>query len=332
MLAQPKYRVFLAWSGDTKHAAETIRACLQSKKVEVWWSDDTAKGEKFREEARRQIRSADLVVAIFPSEPSPWFLAEAGLAYFEEKVLPVTIDDAKVCEPFGAFQASSLSSQDLEDGDGASVHALVRSVETRLGLGEAELAGASTVRFFNGLFFAGTPTAGAVIISSLLVIALLDSDSYRSLELWKAGHTVWGAIFFGGAAFLALLFSRAGTSNSVAERHFEFLTGRYLFYIWMLIAIDQLVVGLLLINIPAPSLSEAWIIVAIVAYMASLLAFFLGYDVHRSAWVVNVYNRQSGKANRLTLAGNLCFGLGLLLVSIVVVLMSLRRSVDFPVF
>ena len=104
-----KARVFIAWSEETKEAACLIHKHLDDEHLSPWLSDQIESGAPFRTRIREAILAADLVIALFPKDPSRCHIAEAGLAYFEQKLLPVTIDTgqdkSEVVEPFGELQA-----------------------------------------------------------------------------------------------------------------------------------------------------------------------------------------------------------------------------------
>ncbi|MFK7862391.1 MAG: toll/interleukin-1 receptor domain-containing protein [Granulosicoccus sp.] len=92
-------RVFIAWSEETKNTADLIFNRLEEEELSAWLSDQIAWGAPFRKKIREAILSADLVIAVFPEEPSRWQIAEAGLAYFEQKLLPVVIDTGRRTTP-----------------------------------------------------------------------------------------------------------------------------------------------------------------------------------------------------------------------------------------
>ncbi|MFK7861573.1 MAG: toll/interleukin-1 receptor domain-containing protein [Granulosicoccus sp.] len=327
-------RVFIAWSEETKDAADLIFKRLEEEELSAWLSDQIAWGAPFRKKIREAILSADLVIAVFPEEPSRWQIAEAGLAYFEQKLLPVVIDTGnvkiEVIEPFSELQVRKISKPDLENRTGESIERLVREVKEKLGEGSSTDAFVRACRFTNRLYVAGVPIAGLLIVCSLLIAGLTSTEAGRELQLWKASHTVFGAIVYGGAAFVSLIFARTGVSTSFSERQFGFRIGRRLFYLWLIVALTQFFIGLMLLSeSPAYSHKDGWVFIAIISYLFSLGCWCAGYDRYRSA---NDADKE-GKPLKITITlcfvGNIFFGLGLLLSTLVIILMSLKNTIPW---
>ena len=80
--------IFIAWSEETKTVAALVHKRLSEAGLLVWMSSHIRAGDKFRDDIRKNIRRADLVIALMPAKPSNWIIAEAGLAYFQEKLFP----------------------------------------------------------------------------------------------------------------------------------------------------------------------------------------------------------------------------------------------------
>jgi hypothetical protein len=153
-------RVFVSWTHETEPAARMVLDRLSKAGLDPWISSEIRPGQRFRTEIRQRIRSADLVIAIFASDPSHWLTAEAGLAYFEEKLIPVAIDQANVVEPFSELQAHTLFSEDIDAGGGPSVDSLIDRVRTRLGHNVQHPLLNDLFRISNAAFFAGVPILG----------------------------------------------------------------------------------------------------------------------------------------------------------------------------
>lgn len=323
-------RIFIAWSAQTKPAAELICAQLEREKLSPWISDQIEWGAPFRQQIRDTIRGADLVIAVFPPDPSRWQIAEAGLAYFEQKLLPVVVVDdagaATVIEPFAELQVHGLAAADVHDGQGRTLVELVDAVREKLGETPDGWWGAMP-RFINRLFVTGVSLVGAAIVCALLVAGLVSDESGRQLELWRAGHTVFGAIVYGGGAFITLIFARAGVSTSFSERQFGFRVARHLFHIWLGVALAQFFVGLaLLAESPAYSYRHGWVFVAILAYLFAIAFWYAAYDRYRSANEADRDGRALPVWTALSFAGNLLSVTGLSLMTLVIVLMSLKPT------
>jgi hypothetical protein len=137
-------------------------------------------GSKFRDAIRRSICDADLVIAVLPREPSRWLTAEAGLAYFEEKLLPIAIDEDDVVEPFNELQTHMVNRKDLHADPRPSILQLIELVEAKLGFAPDNLLVSMVVRLFNTLFFYGIPLIGLVLVSAGLVYGLLRAQNSSS--------------------------------------------------------------------------------------------------------------------------------------------------------
>ena len=293
-------------------------------------------GSRFRDEVRRSIQNADLVIAILPREPSRWLTAEAGLAYFEEKLLPVAIDEECIVEPFNELQTHILASADINLGSGSSIERLVSLVDKRLGFAPDNIFVAAVIRLINVLFYFGIPLVGLLIVCTLLVLALVSQPSDVAgtepdveLHLWKAGHTVLGSIVYGGAAFIALIFARANTIRSLAGRHASFSTAQQMFIIWFLVALGQFVVGLYLLDVSKPyERGHDWVFASVVLYMATLVLGLLGFIFHFASHKLSSHGELFGNAGHYALLGNISFSFALITLTSVLVLMSLRGDLN----
>lgn len=323
--------IFVAWTKETEAAAKVVCRRLQSQGLSAWMSIHMEAGSRFRDEVRWSIRNSDLVIAILPMEPSKWLTAEAGLAYFEEKLLPIGIDQACTVEPFSELQTYVLSSEDVTAGTGSTLDELVILVNKRLGFAPDNVFVAAIIRLFNLAFFFGIPLIGALIVCILLVLALFANWTGSTptpdiaLHLWKTGHTVLGSIVYGGAAFIALLFAQSNTIRSLAGRHFSFRTARQMFTIWFALAAVQFVVGLYLLQASTKyGRGDDWVFASVTIYMTALIfalaAFILHFIAHRKTGRGEIF----GKAGRYALLGNVLFSSVLVALTAVVVLMSLR--------
>jgi uncharacterized membrane protein len=291
-------------------------------------SSEIRSGERFRREIQRRIRKADLIIAIFPSRPSHWLTAEAGLAYFEEKLLPVALDKAHVVEPFSELQVHTLSNEDIAKGYGASIDGLIHLVRTRLGHNAEYPRLIALFRFLNSVFLRGVPILGVSFLTFLIVATLPRTLVDHSIEYWKAGHIVLGAIVYGGAAFVTLVSSAVGTSSSLAERQFAGLISRHLFYIWSCAAILQFGLGFALVGAhDGWALSTDWIALAIIYYVLAILMIVVGFVCHQFSANAGETDFITGLMDIYTFVGNITFGFGLLFLTCVVILMGLKERV-----
>ena len=326
-----KAKIFIAWSRETKQAAKIVQQRLDEEKLEPWLSDQIEWGAQFRNKIRETILSSHLVIAVFPEDPSRWQIAEAGLAYFEQKLLTVVVggsDDAiDVVDPFGELQAYKLDPGDIERGHGASLDELVALARNKLGVPREGDWFYRLSRSVNNLFFLGVPLIGAALMVSMMIAGLthLKPDEH-GLEQLKAGHAVFGAIVYGGGIFVALLFALAGTSTSFSERQFGFRTGRRLFYVWLIVALAQLAIGLALLYVSPHSYHAPWIFISLISYIASLCFWLFAFDRYRTSNDIDRGGRPLRAWTAQSFWGNLFFSIGLLMLTLVVVLMSLQET------
>ena len=324
--------IFIAWSKETEAAAKALRGHLEAAGFSTWLSDEIQPGQMFRPQIRKNVLSSHIVVAVLPQTPSSWQIAESGLAYFEQKLFPVSVDGTDIIEPFNELQTHNIETDHL-DGGGPSIDHLIEGLRARLGREESAGWQLSFYRSANKLFFHGVPLLGIAVVCALLVSGMMvPSDilqdhvprSPNTSELWLAGHTVFGAIVYGGGAFVALLFSRVGTSASFSERRFGFHTARRLFRIWLFVAVAQLAVGLMVWRSSGLSISEHWLLASIAAYVGSLVFWISGYFQYSLAYTADKEQESLRKVQKIVFLGNLFFGLGITLITIVIVLMSLK--------
>jgi hypothetical protein len=329
-------KIFIAWTKETEQTAEIICERLNKDGLSAWMSIHIEAGRRFRDEVRRSIQNADIVIAVLPKEPSRWLTAEAGLAYFEEKLLPVAIDEECFVEPFNALQTHILRSSDIEAGAGTSIDKLVSLIDRRLGFVQDNVFVATVIRLVNILFYFGIPVAGLLVVCALLVLALIcqpsginDIGSDVELHMWKAGHTVLGSIVYGGAAFIALMFARANTIRSLAGRHASFSTAQQMFVIWIMAALGQFAIGLYLLDVSEPfDRGHDWVFGSVVLYLSTLSLSLAGFVFHFASHKLNAQGDTFGQAGRYALLGNVFFSSGLVTLTIVLVLMSLRGDLN----
>jgi hypothetical protein len=209
-------------------------------------------------------------------------------------------------------------------------------VDRRLGFVPDNVLVATVIRLVNVLFYFGIPVAGLLVVCSLLVFALIyqpgsinNIASDVELHMWKAGHTVLGSIVYGGAAFIALMFARANTIRSLAGRHASFSTAQQMFVIWIMVAIGQFAIGLYLLDVSEPfERGHDWVFSSVVLYLVTILLSLIGFIFHFSSHKLNAQGDTFGQAGRYALLGNVFFSSGLVTLTIVLVLMSLRGDLN----
>jgi hypothetical protein len=232
-------------------------------------------------------------------------------------------------EPFNELQTHKIMQADINAHSGPSISQLIKLVEDKLGFAPDNLLVAMVARFFNTSFFYGIPLLGLGFVSALLVFIFISypeltgSQPHLALHLLKAAHTVFGAIVYGGASFIALVFAHASTTRSLAGRHSGFSTAQRLFAIWLLVAVMQFVLGLFLLDSSPHERGEFWIFASILLYMLAICMWLIGFLFHLNSYETDEQGRSFSSGDHWALLGNISFSIGLLLLTTVVVLMSM---------
>jgi hypothetical protein len=340
-------RIFIAWSHETEPAAEAIRAYLDHRGFSTWMSAEIKGGRRFREEIGSRIRTADLVIAVLPTNPSHWIVAEAGLAYFEQKLIPISLGSDSATDLFEDLQTLKISHIDDDEQLRSELANIVQAIEDRLGFSETGSVFLYIARLLNLLFFVGIPLLGITLVASFLWHSLhafylshsvpgfdADPSNIRAIEFSRAGHIVLGSIVYGGAVFVALLFSRAGISNSFVERQFCISTARKLFFVWFWAMVLELLGGLYLLKLlyvshRVNSYTKGWVFGSLIAYFVASVCFFWGFIYYRESSNADIEGRERRVVEMQAFVGNLAFGLGLVALTVVIVLMGLKDQVQF---
>lgn len=333
----PKAVVFIAWSKETEKAALILREVLDARGLSVWMSEQITAGRKFREEIRRSVLDAHLMLAIFPEKPSPWQIAESGLAYFENKLIPIAIDSDEVIEPFSEFETHNLRSEDLEAGEGDSIDALEATLRSRIGAQRKDVITLGLVTLLNRIFLLAVPFAGVLailVIVSLGFLSQSDSGPFQSenvsLHMYRAGHTAFGAMLYGGAAFIALIFALVGAAASYSARRFGFMIAKFLLLLWFLVAGLQFWLGMLLLakKFNHGYSDEFWLLLSIAFFFMAMISALVAYICHSAAFREN---RNQGPMTKIQISvflGNVCFAVTLVLLTLVILMMSLQCEFD----
>ena len=337
-------QIFIAWSGETRAAAEVIKVYLQKSGLQAWTSNDIEGGVEYKIEIREVIRNADVVIAVFPRSPSRWQVAEAGLAYFEQKLVPVLIDRAgketQVVEPFNDLNAIFVSEEEIAEKQGESLEKIQRLIMRKLGLSSSQQWFIDHMHRSNRFFSRGAGIAAVMLIGSLTLLSAENNTPSKVLHL-ISGHVILGAIVFGGAVFTSLVFARAGATASFSDRRFGFQLGETLFTLWLPIALIQFVYGawitygrvIQLESVPGVRDlnvtylgNNTWLVLAGAAYLISILCFVIGFVNYKSAKNAVSTRKDLNIITRLSFVGNCWFGWGLLFLTSVIMLMNLKGA------
>lgn len=320
--------IFIAWSKGTEQSALALRNILRDRGFSVWMSEQITAGRRFREEIRRTVLDSHLMLAVFPEKPSPWQIAEAGLAYFENKLIPVAIDSDEVIEPFSEFETQNLRTADLDAGSGASLDALESTLRGRIGAQRKDIVTLGLIMLLNKVFLVAVPFVGAIAMVTFIVLGLLQDESkLDSTHVWLAGHTAFGAMVYGGAAFIALMFARTGTAASYSARRFGFVVAKSLLALWTIVALVQFALGLRLWFLVGYNPTEQhWLMLSVASYILALGFVVFGYMCHSDAFRQDRNQEQMKTIQASVFWGNSCFAIALTFLTLVILMMSLKHE------
>jgi len=122
--------IFISYKKEDRVLAERVADALEGRSLDVWWDRDLIGGDDFRRRIKDEIDRAKVVIVIWSplSVESDFVIDEAARAHAQEKLLPVTFEDA--IEPpmgFGAVQIESLSEWQGKQ-DATQIQALEKKV------------------------------------------------------------------------------------------------------------------------------------------------------------------------------------------------------------
>ena len=198
-------------------------------------------GESFLHTILSNVRRSRLVIVIFDDNLSSWVLFEASCAFFDQKLLPVAINEAEVPPPYNRIHNEKINTNDSINNVEAGLNRIADQAEEMLD-GEGHTVFTRLCRRFNSLFYTG------IQIISLLVFGfiLFKIDPGNLHDHVLHAHVSLGAVVLGGQFFLSLAFARTVASSSFREREYGFETTEKLFHLWGVFAIIQLCLGIYL--------------------------------------------------------------------------------------
>lgn len=269
------------------------------------------------------IRQARVVVVLFCPNPSPWVLFEAGCAFADEKLMPVSIG-GKVPAPYDRIQLERVVSWPRTADakpviDETALGRVADEVKHRVHGRAADTAATLRWRHCNALFFSGLPILAGLVFALLL----LRGEGLLQLHLSHL-HVVLGAAVVGGQFFLALAFARVMAAASFRQREFGFETIERLFGVWLVLAVLQPVLGLcysVLLHRGVPP--HVWLALAL--YLLALLCSLGGYIAASSARARDAAHDAPRRVAARHLQANLLFLVGFAVMAAVVNLMLSKR-------
>lgn len=251
--------------------------------VTAWLDKDRLKaGISYKREITEAIRKARAVVCLFEPEKSDWLIFEAGCAFFDHKLIPVSLRGAEVPAPYSNIQAVDMPTEDEEDFE-VQLNSLVEMCKARVQGVETSgyfLRVAQAVNaFFRRGFFALYIVLSAVV-TFLLAIFLGDGATIDTSldDALHHSHAVLGMVTLGGGFFIPIFLARAQASPSYRERRFGTKVAVELFVIWLIIALLGPIIGTLMTarSDSFGLLEDPWISLSVILYVVALFLWVVG--------------------------------------------------------
>jgi len=256
------------------------------------------------------IRRSRLLVVFFDADISSWVHFEASCAFFDQKLLPVSIDGAKVPSPYDTIQHDNVNIDAEDHFDDSALERIADEVQRRL-QGRPRHAVSSAVYIHLNRFF---DKGLHLLFASLFAIILLGYAPGTVYDHLYHLHVVIGAAILGGQFFLSLAFANAVASPSFREREYGFSTAEKLFVVWIVITLVQPALGLWLVLSSHAKYSMApWVWLSLVLYVLALFFTVVGYVCARNARALDRHHASHHVVNRLYLLVNCLFLAGFVL-------------------
>lgn len=325
-----EFEVYIAYHRSTPRAravAERLAEKLSVRGVTPFLdTKDIEAGEPFIRPILSNIRRARLVIVLFTSKLSTWVHFEAACAFFDEKLLAVTIDGASVPMPYGRIQFETLP--DITEGnktDDAALERVADLAKQKLYGKGKHAANTRKYRRLNRMFFSGLPIVFVVLFPLFLFILIEIAGDFGAHQVNHL-HATLGAAILGGQFFLALGFARSVASPSFREREYGFETTERLFGIWACFAVIQPMLGLYLANwADQPVGMECWVWLSLVLYIMGMLFSLAGYMVAKSARYLDREHKPPREISRRDFLANVLFLVGFLMTVSVLNVMIARN-------
>ncbi len=201
-------------------------------------------------------------------------------------------------------------------------------MEARLGYASRNPFLVGAYKFVNSVSFLIIPFMGAALVLSVLTFSLFEATNIQVLHLLRLAHIIFGSIFVGGAAFIAVAFSRASSARSFSERNSGLMLAKHSFVVWLLLAGVQAIVGLSLVNPSSSSMRDPWVWLALLIYVSSVFLMYVSAGLHERSCTIGEEERSEGVGDQAAFIGNILASLALLLLMLLIVLMSFQGKVD----
>ena len=309
--------------------ADLLADQLRERGISYFLDKDTLSlGDDFERRIVAAVGTATMVIVLFPQDQSSWVAFEAACAFFDRKLLPISLNGSVVPDPYNTIQTHTVR---LLDGtiDLASVVAVAAEVERRL-LGEP--ADRSAIRAFDGcnrFFYRGLQIG----LAAFFIIALLLSAGTGHLSIpyivhINHLHVILGATILGGQFFVSLAFAKAIASPIHPARDTAFKTAERLFFFWLWLTPFQPMLGVAMALLkydagPKPG----WIWLALTLYLMGLLLTCTAYGVARAKREEDLSGENLRHVSMFNLLANILFLLGFVATVFVINLMLWKPSI-----
>jgi hypothetical protein len=314
-------------SGKDVMVAEALAHALRERGIDCFLDvENIDSGEAFAARILNGIKNSQLVVVLFGENISPWLHFEASCAFFEKKLLPVSLNGAEVPLPYGRIEYYGVHS-DPKSGnvDAVEIARLVDAIQYKLNGAKEHVNRTRLYRFLNRFFFSGFTIFFAAISALILLGWGEPLDHANHL------HVILGATILGGQFFLALGFARVVSYPSARQRENSFEIAERLYWIWAIIVVIQPVLGLYLAyekfgwSGEMPGWPE-WIWLSLVLYCIAVLCTWVGYTMARGAIQLDSTTDAPFKVNKHFFSANILFLLGFVLFVAVLNIMIARNE------
>ncbi len=307
--------VFISYRSTEYEVADRLRAKLEARGLRPFLDTEGIRsGEFFARKILGAVRRARIVVVFFGHDLSSWVHFEAACAFFDEKLLPVALDGAKVPQPYNRISHESVATDAASETSDLALERIVEQVERRITDGGPS---ARTWRQLNRVFASGAPIL-AVGAATLWALGLGFGHKYVNHL-----HAILGAIVLGGQFFLSLSFARAVASPSFREREYGFETTENALYAWIVCAAIQPALGLWLVFFGSFTWEHvrSWPTLSIALYGAAIFFTIVGYLIARSGRTLDRRHALPQLIDQRYVTANLLFLVGFALTACVMVMM-----------
>jgi len=306
--------------------AATLFAKLKERGITCFLDiNDIPGGESFSHVILENIRRSRLVVVFIDEDMTSWIHFEASCAFFDQKLMPVSINGFDVPLPYGKIQHERVNINDDGVCDDEALERVADEVRRRLRGRPRDAVFTTVFRRLNGFFYSGLQIL-FVTVFAIVLLGYVPGTEYAHVHHL---HVILGSAVLGGQFFLSLAFAKSVASPSFRERDYGFATTEKLFFVWIVLTVLQPALGLwLVLSSYAKYSMVGWVWFSIVLYVSALLCTFVGYVFAKSARDLDKDHSSPRSMSSRNLAANILFLLGFMLMVGVVNVMINKPNVS----